>query len=96
MRTAVVILAALAFAAGLVIEPAALVQIARICLGGHCGVSTSWIEIGAFVLMAAGIVIIVRKRLRPPAPKRKGRPKKPGTGIAKNVSPKSRRRVEKP
>jgi len=70
MRIAVVVLAGLAFAAGLIIEPAALVQIARICLGGHCGVPTRWIEISAFVSMAAGIVAIVRKRLRPPPPKR--------------------------
>ena len=95
MRIVVAILAGLAFAAGLIIEPAALVQIARICLSGHCGVPTRWMEIAAFALMAAGVVAIVRRRLRPPPPKRKARPGRSGTRLAKNVPPKSRRRVEK-
>ncbi len=97
MRIVVLTFAGLAFAAGLIIEPSALFEIARICLGGHCGVRPRWIW-----LCIAGIATMVvvalawPKRPPPPPPKAARKPRaKSGAMPARNAPPKSRR-VEKP
>ena len=102
MRIFVLILATLAFVAGLIIEPAALLQIARFCLRGHCGVRPLWIETGGAAIVVALVVAVIIDRREPPPPpppplpRRKPRTKpNTGTMLVNNVPPRSRR-VKKP
>lgn len=98
MRTTVLILATLAFMAGLIIEPAALLQIARFCLRGRCGVRPLWIELGGAAVMVAFVVAIIIDRWEPPPPPVKRKPRaKPDAGAVtvKRVPPRARR-VRKP
>ncbi len=97
MRTIVLILAALAFMAGLIIEPAALLQIARFCLRGRCGVRPLWIEIGGAAVVVAFVVAVIIDRREPPPPVKRKPRAKPDAGamLAKNVPPKVKR-LKKP
>ncbi len=102
MRTFVLILATLAFVAGLIIEPAALLQIVRICLRGYCGVRPLWIVAGSAAIVVTLVVAVIMDRREPPplppppSPRRKPRTKpNTGTMLVKNVPPRSRR-VKKP
>ena len=104
MRIAVLVIAGLVFAAGLLLEPAAVVQIARLCFGGQCGIRPVWLYAGLGVAVA-GVALAaalggrpapapVKARPKPggrPAPKRKAGPRAAGPTAARRARPASRR-----
>ena len=70
-RTLVIgLAAALVFALGLAIDPAALVQVAYICGTGGCGVRGVWLEAGLGAVVGAWMVASLVRRVRSRRPAR--------------------------